>query len=393
MSLFGGNTTPLYDSIPSSKIQVEELEELLNCRFNILTAIDFKFQTDKNVKLTHFLNDNEKKIGWTEKIENDKISHYILSLALCNTEQDRNWFIQNETRLFVQRIHHYNLNFEEVLKPFNIPLEREDNISEAMLEKIKFKNENKNNSATFRIPFEYALNLFPSMNYYLSRGFVYITYSEIPQLIETVFKESILKKLNLINRNLERILSDSRIKSVINTFHTKREIETLSKNPSSTNIDNISWKEVDPLAEKAFPLCMQLLNKNLTYDGHLKHWGRLQYGLFLKGIGLSLDDSLSFWRNKFSKKTPLDKFEKEYSYNIRHSYGKEGKRNDYIPYSCNKIQVNLPAPSSGDHHGCPFKIYSEDRLKSMLYEFKFKELDVLKVLEKVRNKEYSVLIF
>ena len=32
-----------------------------------------------------------------------------------------------------------------------------------------------------------------------------------------------------------------------------------------------------------------------------------------------------------------DKFAREYAYNIRHSYGKEGKRADYTPWSCNKL--------------------------------------------------------
>ena len=35
--------------------------------------------------------------------------------------------------------------------------------------------------------------------------------------------------------------------------------------------------------------------------------GRLQYGLFLKSIGLSLDDALSFWRAEFTRKIDVDK--------------------------------------------------------------------------------------
>lgn len=51
--------------------------------------------------------------------------------------------------------------------------------------------------------------------------------------------------------------------------------------------------------------------------------------MFLKGAGLSYDDSLFFWKKEFTKKISNDKFEKEYAYNIRHNYGKEGNRKNY----------------------------------------------------------------
>jgi DNA primase large subunit len=134
---------------------------------------------------------------------------------------------------------------------------------------------------------------------------------------------------------------------------------------------------------------MQLVHKHLNLNSHLMHNGRLQYGLFLKGVGLSLEESLLFFKNKYSKVTNEDKFEKEYSYNIRHYYGKEGKRADYHPWNCTKVQ-NLPTPGSKESHGCPFKEFSEEKMRKILYDSKLKESDVIGILEKKRNNEFSV---
>lgn len=116
---------------------------------------------------------------------------------------------------------------------------------------------------------------------------------------------------------------------------------------------------------------MRHLHESLKQYHHLRHYGRLQYVLFLKGIGLPLEENLKMWRMEFSRGSiPVDKvkklidilfcfvlkismflkFEKEYAYNIRHSYGKEGKRTSYTPYSCLKI-ITSHLPGNNEHHG------------------------------------------
>lgn len=55
------------------------------------------------------------------------------------------------------------------------------------------------------------------------------------------------------------------------------------------------------LSGKSFPLCMRQLHQSLRENHHLRHGGRMQYGLFLKGIGLSLEQALQFWRSEFTR--------------------------------------------------------------------------------------------
>jgi DNA primase large subunit len=46
--------------------------------------------------------------------------------------------------------------------------------------------------------------------------------------------------------------------------------------------ESITAEMIDAMAVKHFPLCMRSLHNGLREDSHLKHQGRLQYGLFLK---------------------------------------------------------------------------------------------------------------
>jgi DNA primase large subunit len=152
--------------------------------------------------------------------------------------------------------------------------------------------------------------------------------------------------------------------------------------------DKLKPEDIEGLNRRSFPLCMDIIHRDLTKNSHLKYEGRLQYGLFLKGIGLSLEDSLNFWKKKFSKLTNEEKFEKDYAYGIRYNYGQEGKRANFSPYSCNKIQ-NLKAQSVGETHGCPFKTMSNEKLKEFLSQEKFNDIDVMQILEKKSNYEFS----
>lgn len=62
----------------------------------------------------------------------------------------------------------------------------------------------------------------------------------------------------------------------------------------------------------------------------------------VQGIGLPLEEALRFWRSEFAPRVPGDKFDKEYAYNVRHSYGKEGKKANYTPWGCLKIVQMTP---------------------------------------------------
>lgn len=132
----------------------------------------------------------------------------------------------------------------------------------------------------------------------------------------------------------------------------------------------------------------------LRANSHLKHYARLQYTLFLKGIGLTLEECILFWRRSFKLMTD-DKFHKEYKYNIRHAYGDVGgdanrRGRGYTPYSCQKLLTEaLPGP--GQSHGCPYRTFAPDNLVSLLQRVGVQDRETLSgVKEDVKKMRYHV---
>ncbi len=145
--------------------------------------------------------------------------------------------------------------------------------------------------------------------------------------------------------------------------------------------------KVDALASTSMPLCMRSLHKALKVNHHLKFAGRQQFGLFLKGTGLPLDDAIAYWRQAFCTKMSVDDFNKKYAYNIRHNYGKEGKRKDYVPANCMRIITGEP-PKAGEYHGCPFRHYEEAHLRKALGGIS--ENDKHEIMGLVQGRHYQI---
>lgn len=155
----------------------------------------------------------------------------------------------------------------------------------------------------------------------------------------------------------------------------------------------ISARNIDTLSAH-YPACMANLHRSLRRDAHLKHFGRLQYTLFLKGIGLNLEECLVFWRSGFSKITD-DTFNKEYRYNVRHAYGDVGgdanrRGGGYSPFSCQKILTEHP-PGPGEAHGCPYRHFDMDNLSGLLQGMGVTDRGVLQGVREDRDgKKYHM---
>ena len=196
--------------------------------------------------------------------------------------------------------------------------------------------------------------------------------------------------MKLTSHALPRLDEDDRLTPILNHLSQNFTTPDASYSSSSSSIAaDINARTIDTLSS-SFPLCMQNLHRSLRRDAHLKHYGRLQYTLFLKGIGLSLEECLVFWRGAFNKVTD-DVFNKEYRYNVRHAYGDVGgdsnrRGNGYSPYSCQKI-LTEHQPGSGEAHGCPYRHFSVDNLTSLLQQTGVTDQSVLKGVKEDKEKQ------
>ena len=184
-------------------------------------------------------------------------------------------------------------------------------------------------------PFADALDLFRGRKVYLENGFAYVQLKDIVAIILNEFRTKLSKVLALTARSLPAVQSDERLQPLLSHLshsYTGQDYST------QANVGKVSLDQIDSLSTKSFPPCMRQLHKALRENHHLHHGGRMRHGLFLKGIGLTLEQAWQFWKQTFIRgKMDPDKFDKGYSYNIRHSFGKEGKRTDYTLYSCLKM--------------------------------------------------------
>ncbi|GER27146.1 DNA primase [Striga asiatica] len=313
----------------------------------------------------------------------DIISHFVLRLVYCRQEELRKWFLSMETTLFRYRFQFQAPDVQrEIMAEFDLPYKAVNSAE------YEIPGETDSSILLIKVPFEQVPDLVASRRVFILKGYAYVAMSQVVSLLVTQYRSYLSKALVLTNRKWTSMIREQekdRLTPIVEGLATSYLGPDYSQPSDSAEI---SLKDIDQVAKSSFPLCMRHLFEKLREDHHLKHGGRMQLGLFLKGVGLNLDDALAFWKAEFSRKVGPERFDKEYAYSIRHNYGKEGKRTDYTPYSCQKIISSTPGV--GDHHGCPYRHFSEENLRAALNKMGVGHRAVENVMDKVRNRHYQL---
>ncbi|XP_039857803.1 DNA primase large subunit [Simochromis diagramma] len=408
-----GQQLQFYGQPPLENISLSEFETFAVERLKLLKTVEnlgvshvkltdpYRDKLESQLKALNFpyrpdADDKKSQSGPTEyeKRRKDHISHFILRLAYCQTEDLRRWFIQQEVDLFRFRftelvpkqqlafLHKNNLHYDTISSEEKTALKDQLINSSFGVSGIKVKEHE-----FYKVPFQDALDLVRLRKVYLKQGYAYIPHQDIVTIVLNDFRTRLSKALALTARSLPAVHSDERLQPLLNHLSHAYVGQDYS---IQKNVGKISLDQIDSLSGKSFPLCMRQLHQSLRENHHLRHGGRMQYGLFLKGIGLSLDQALQFWKMEFIRgKVDADKFDKAYAYSIRHMFGKEGKRTDYTPYSCMKVILSNP-PSQGDHHGCPFRHSDPELLKQKLQVYKVSPSGINQILELVKGMHYQL---
>jgi len=305
----------------------------------------------------------------------DHFSHFILRLAYCRTEDLRRWFVAQELDAFRWRcdmatdddIRDFMMDYD--LKFTEVSTEEKDRLASELLavQQSQYQHglEKGLQPKYFKVHFTEALELVRKRSVLISQGYCYVPVSEMRILLHFMFKSLLIQNLALTAKVLPNLDEDDRLIRMLSDLDRR-----YTGDEDFSNCDgeqpSIKPEMISPLSAKgAFPMCMRSMQNALDTTHHLKYKARLQYGLFLKGVGLSLDDAIRFFRGEFTKANiPADKFDKEYTYNIRYNYGKEGKKVNWLPWNCMRIIMENVGP--GENHGCPYRHHDPDVLKANL---------------------------
>ncbi|XP_006495856.1 DNA primase large subunit isoform X1 [Mus musculus] len=198
---------------PTENISLTEFENLAFDRVKLLKAIEnlgvsyVKGTEQYQSKLEAEI--RKLKFSYRENLEDeyeprrrDHISHFILRLAYCQSEDLRRWFIQQEMDLLRFRfsilpkdkvqsfLKDSHLHFEAISDEEKTLREQDIMASSPSLSGIKLESE-----SVYKVPFADALDLFRGRKVYLEDGFAYVPLKDIVAIILNEFRATLSKAL------------------------------------------------------------------------------------------------------------------------------------------------------------------------------------------------------
>lgn len=205
------------------------------------------------------------------------------------------WFIQRELELFRFRFSALSTGEIKQFLEFNkmdytpITDEQKSEIKDSLYESTMGQSNYHIEMLDFyKVDFQQVLDLVRNRRCFIKDGFAYVSTQDFISVVTS-------KLLNIIEWGLEDVITllpeieaDERISSLVKGLHTSY----IGKDYTLTKGESVPIESLDELSKKSFPLCMRRCHEHLREKHHHRFDGRQQYGLFLKGINVTLEDSL-----------------------------------------------------------------------------------------------------
>ncbi|KAJ7156038.1 eukaryotic and archaeal DNA primase, large subunit-domain-containing protein [Mycena crocata] len=368
-----------YDKPPLYDVSIEEFETSALNRLRILAEIESSaarnrtWDETKTVTATQcekylpLKSSSAISVDRDEQRRIDHLGHFVLRLAFCRSEDLRRRFVKAETTLFKIR-YESDVSAERELflgsRAFNwVSVDKAE--KETYRQELLSYNGRADAFETdsyYKVRWTRVPDLVDKRKVFLKGGWAYVPSREQSSIVYQEFETHLEKDLMVTARYMPRLDEDTRLGGILDNLSQgflAGVSSEWSAAPTDINGETIKAEMVDDLAAKHFPMCMRNSHQRLRKDHRLNHFGRLQYGLFLKVLGLSVEEAIIFWRKSFDRIND-DTFNKMYKYNIRHSFGLEGKRANYPAKNCQQILT------SGGDPGCPYRHFSPENLQSAL---------------------------
>ncbi|WIA35479.1 hypothetical protein OEZ86_003910 [Tetradesmus obliquus] len=434
----------MYKEVPTGEISLEEFEEYALDRLRVLKAIEeaklrSKSEDTIQADVETLLKKHMQGSSRQQTYRKDVLSHHILRLAYCRTADLRSWLLAQEALLFKFRFKALGRQQQvEFFSSMGLPYHA---ISDAEFEdlagqlaavlnacgewdKAKAVTSSSRRGDThglqdigragaaaaaaassrplfYKVPFQAVPDLVGSRRVLLRAGQAYVGEDQayvgedqVYSLVVGAFRSCLSASLAEAARawGAFSAAEADRLAPLVDSLPSR---SVYGSDNRKVPVGEISAGQLAGLvAGRHFPLCMSVMYERLASEHHLKHWGLQQFSLFLKSIGLPLEQALLFFRQQFAARTPGDKFNKEYAYNVRYNYGQEGKRQDWSEWSCVKIinqEVGGACAGAGEcNGGCPYKTYSAEQLRAALSRLNCNDKVIREVVDKARGKHYQL---
>lgn len=386
-----------------------------------ISRLKFFCNADSNVDGSYEINENESLLPGTEL---DRVGHFVLRCFCLDRPQVTDFIVRKESELFLRRVSESqeleirkfcdkslkDLRKTESFRETNVLTSRRENpyfcsmVLSAMNE-ILYALRSKQSCRHFKttcdekceqyfvkIPFQVVTSMVKARQVRISGGNAYVPCGKWTELLRELFVHHYNVGLSMISYSVMRsIRSDVRWQSTFRTLRDMYECH-LYRPPTPTPIrrSRVLHQQVDE--EKAhFPPCMSHLLNVLRKNHRLTHIWRYNFSLFLKDIGLTLQDSVAFWKKEYSQSCSAEascthswqQNERKYRYSIRHLYGLEGAKVERSCKSCKHIQTMQMGMR--DEGGCPFVHFDDSNLLSSLHDSVKQDRSVVDEINELRN--------